>query len=187
MTTPENKTYVFKIPKNAKSDSRGFYIIDKQFKDENPEIDFNYLNHDLNYRGLNVQNNFYECHGVKVIIPECEIKHIRGPIAKKSDNWNEQADQWSITIKGLSFDYYTGIGHRKNDRPVKPDPIDLLYSLVSDASACDESFDDWCSNYGYDTDSRKALDTYLKCQENALKLRKMGFNLSDLQTLFQDY
>lgn len=108
----------------------------------------------------------------------------------KSDNWQETADQWCITINGIGFEYYTGIGHRdkKTDRPQKPELSEVLSSLALDATACDESFDDWCCNYGYDTDSRKALETYLACQENAGKLRKINIApLSELQTFFEGY
>lgn len=100
---------------------------------------------------------------------------------KKSDNWQDNADSWLITINGTGFDYYTGIGHRdkKTDRPQKPELSRVLHSLVMDASACDESFEDWCSNYGYDTDSRKALETYLKCQESTNKLRKAGIFITE--------
>lgn len=37
------------------------------------------------------------------------------------DNWQETADRWCITINGIGFEYYTGIGHRdkKTDRSQK--------------------------------------------------------------------
>ena len=54
----------------------------------------------------------------------------------------------------------------------KPTAADLLYSLIADSGACNDSFDEWCSDYGYDTDSRKAMDIYIACQTNASKLRK---------------
>lgn len=109
---------------------------------------------------------------------------------KKSDNWQETADQWCITINGIGFEYYTGIGHRdkKTDRPQKPELSGVLSSLAFGAGACDESFDDWCSNFGFDTDSRKALETYLACQENASKLRKAGVYLTeDLKEFLSQY
>lgn len=108
----------------------------------------------------------------------------------KSDNWQETADQWCITINGIGFEYYTGIGHRdkKTDRPQKPELSGVLSSLALDAMACDESFNDWCSNFGFDTDSRKALETYLACQENASKLRKAGVYLTeDLKGFLSQY
>jgi hypothetical protein len=52
-----------------------------------------------------------------------------------------------------------------------PTAYDLLYCLRSDAESVNESFDSWCSNFGYDNDSIKALNTYNACVENARKLK----------------
>lgn len=54
-----------------------------------------------------------------------------------------------------------------------PDVADVVLSLIVDSSCAEHTFDEWCSEFGYDTDSRKALDTYLKCQENYIKLRQL--------------
>lgn len=129
--------------------------------------------------------------GKNFVLPkpiEYNAKCLRLAINKKSDDWQDTADKWLITIGKEVFDYYTGIGHRKNDKPQKPELSSVLYSLVMDASACDESFEDWCSNFGYDTDSRKALETYLSCQESASKLHKAGIYITDdLREFLQDY
>lgn len=53
-----------------------------------------------------------------------------------------------------------------------PTAYDLLYCLQSDCQAAEGSFDDFCSNFGYDNDSIKALNTYNACCEGAKKLRK---------------
>ena len=145
--------------------------------------------------------------------------HVSPPTKAKSENWQDTADKWQVSINGQKFDYYTGIGHRTLDtmakyrvktglgvnsfqqllakynlkttleysKPVPPKLDDVLHSLVMDSSACEESFDDWCSDYGYDTDPRKALDLYLQCQENATKLRKAGINIAAERERLQDY
>lgn len=112
---------------------------------------------------------------------------VRAAIKEKSDNWQETADQWRVNINGQKFDYYTGIGHRKEGRPQKPELDAVLYALVWDASASEESFDDWCAGLGYDTDSRKALETYLQCQETVTKLRKAGINIPAERERLADY
>ncbi len=98
------------------------------------------------------------------------------------DTW--KCDQWRFTLSRYrygkrlpqSFDYYTGLGLRKKPRfdgdskPQKPHIAGLLYSLISDASACDQSFPDWCGDCGYDTDSMKAFRLYMECCENGKKL-----------------
>lgn len=47
---------------------------------------------------------------------------------------------------------------------------EIVYCVIMDDSG-GESFKDWCDNFGYDTDSRKALKTYLECQENHDRMR----------------
>ncbi len=71
-----------------------------------------------------------------------------------------------------------------------PDPTDVIYSLVMDAVVLDSGgFEDWCGEYGYDTDSRKAFETYEECLDHALKLRAgIGeLALSTLNKAFADY
>jgi hypothetical protein len=45
-----------------------------------------------------------------------------------------------------------------------PLPVDVIQSLLMDATG--ESFEEWCGNLGYDTDSRKALATWEACRES---------------------
>lgn len=71
-----------------------------------------------------------------------------------------------------------------------PELLDVLYCLVSDASVLEHpTFESWASEYGYDTDSRQAEDTYRACLELSLQLRALlgNDNLEKLQELFQDY
>jgi hypothetical protein len=185
--TPEGREHVFKIPKGTKKDYRGFYKIDSAFLAENPDKNWDYLAHDLKYRGLNSDNDFYERNGVKIKFPAYTVQHLRGPIKSKSDDWKETADSWLFIIGAESFEFYTGVGHRKDDKPKKPEIIDLFYSLTMDASAENEGFENWCDNFGYDADSRKALSIYEECQKGAKKLRKLGFKIAELQKFYEDY
>lgn len=60
----------------------------------------------------------------------------------------------------------------KGGKPILPDTCDVIHSLVSDASVIDcATFEEWASDLGYDTDSRKAETIYRACLEIALKLR----------------
>lgn len=70
----------------------------------------------------------------------------------------------------------------------KPTVDDLLYSLIMDARSGQETFEDWCSLYDYDTDSRKAFALYEQCQNMIGKLRKIGIaDLDAADEAFQDY
>lgn len=78
---------------------------------------------------------------------------------------------------------------RYPDKPQTPHVADLLNSLILDSSAVGQSFESWCSELGYDSDSRKAEATYRACQQNADKLARI-FNRNDiaaLKTALQDY
>ena len=74
-------------------------------------------------------------------------------------------------------------------KPQVPPIAGLLDSLIMDGDACSESFASWCDSYGLDVDSRKALATYMACQENADKLRKVFTHaqITRIQELLQEY
>lgn len=110
------------------------------------------------------------------------------------------------------FDYFTGLGLRKppkweygapgydggrkpptpgtilheqwmeGAKPVSPHPADVLHSLILDSSAVGQSFESWCSEFGYDSDSRKAEGIYRACQQSADKLACI-FNPAQIETL----
>jgi hypothetical protein len=54
-----------------------------------------------------------------------------------------------------------------------PKLIDLFDSLRSDASCAGGSFDDFCGDLGYDSDSRRALATYEACSATRAALLRM--------------
>lgn len=94
----------------------------------------------------------------------------------KRDNW--ECDAWRVTFGKFTTDYFTGIGHRKafikhqEKRPVAPCAAAVLYSLMLDAEACETSYQDWCDNFGYESDSIKALNAYRACEAIGQELRK---------------
>ena len=74
-------------------------------------------------------------------------------------------------------------------KPQTPPLAGLLNSLIMDGDACSESFASWCDSYGFDVDSRKSLATYMACQENSDKLRKVfsQAQIAHIQELLQEY
>lgn len=78
---------------------------------------------------------------------------------------------WSCTFRfegrRMTVKYHQGMGHLE-------DPVcaDVLDCLINDAQSVDmgDTFETWCAEYGYDTDSRKAEKTYRACQLIAGKL-----------------
>ena len=50
------------------------------------------------------------------------------------------------------------------------------YSILACLDSWEMSFDEFCWRLGFDEDSRKALDTYLKCQAETAELNKVFTN-----------
>jgi hypothetical protein len=62
--------------------------------------------------------------------------------------------------------------HFTHGKPILPETRDVISSLLMDGDVVQYGgFEDWASNYGYDTDSRKAEQTYRACLEIGLKIR----------------
>lgn len=121
----------------------------------------------------------------------------------KRDNW--ECDGWRITFKRgaqsfykeINTDFFTGLGLRKKAGsgylktmlPKAPSAASVLHSLLSDASAIETSFDYWCSDYGYDSDSLKALNTYQACCEVGKKVNSFfsAAEREQLREMLQEY
>jgi hypothetical protein len=123
---------------------------------------------------------------------------------RTEDKWKH--DAWSVTFArrpshGVEhFEFRTGTGLRKANKahktsalyrevPVAPTAASVLYSLTLDSSAVGISFASWCSEFGYDTDSREAERIYRACQDNADKLARIlsSAEQSHIATLLLDY
>ena len=70
---------------------------------------------------------------------------------------------------------------------LNPTAIQVIAVALLDASCAQGTFEDFCDMCGYDTDSRKALEMYLACQENGSKLRKLLGNSYDTFMENNDY
>jgi len=53
----------------------------------------------------------------------------------------------------------------------QPNPAEVLACVCREGVDSDESFDNWCANFGSDSDSIKAFNTYNECTENGKKAR----------------
>jgi hypothetical protein len=73
---------------------------------------------------------------------------------------------------------------------VAPDLASVLHSLLSDGDAFfnAQTFEDWASDLGYDTDSRKAESIYRLCDETGRKLSRVPAGvLNEARQLLQDF
>lgn len=117
--------------------------------------------------------------------------------------WDDKTaqDHFVVTLeykdrKMEGIDYWMGIGHRVNQKgetfpikfgrktlydmeqekqykPRKPKVEEVLCSLLLDSIALDNTFEEWCSELGYDTDSRKAEKTFNESNSLGKKLKKL--------------
>lgn len=107
-------------------------------------------------------------------------------VGLKVASWDEYNDRHNkVTIKNFkngkrtSFDFW---GSVKN--PSLESDYDLLnafYCFVSDALYGLESFENFCDEFGYDTDSRKAEKIYKLCKRAYVKFERVsGFSDNEM-------
>jgi hypothetical protein len=89
---------------------------------------------------------------------------------------SHEMDHWRCILRAngdqrrrLTVPFSMGRGHNG----AAPELADVLDCLASDSAGLENArdFEDWCGEYGYDTDSRKAERTYRTVQRQAKKLR----------------
>jgi hypothetical protein len=114
------------------------------------------------------------------------------PASKRKDRYmKEQLIMWECehgkrAFAGPSTDRIM----QADKQPITPDPLDVIHSLVMDSDVINHStFESWASEFGYDTDSRKAESIYRACLDIALKLRNAigDDGMRQLQQAGQDY
>jgi hypothetical protein len=96
------------------------------------------------------------------------------PSMVADDEWNRTASHWRVQIRRgrtrIVVPFSQGSAHVD-----PPTAADVLNCLISDATGYEnaQSFEDWCGEYGYDTDSRKAERTYKAVERATAKLRRL--------------
>lgn len=126
------------------------------------------------------------CQSLKIEIRSDETSAPRGYIG------SSEGTHWDVTLirrgesgapRKLRTPFHQGSAHTK-----PPTAASVLYCLISDADAGSETFEDFCSNFGSSTDSRRALDMYLTCQGTAAELRKfLGEHMTAIREAAQEY
>lgn len=82
--------------------------------------------------------------------------------------------------KRLSFDFF-GSAHDKSSGILTERAYNVLSCLSGDVTTPD-TFENFCAEYGYDADSRKAYATYKRCHAFALRLRNF-FTADEIEKL----
>ena len=92
-------------------------------------------------------------------------------VGRGAGEWAAAA-QYKVTLRfqgrQLTTTFYMGSALAS-----EPDAAGVLYCLATDARAGESSLEDFCSDFGYDPDSRKAEATWNTCVKLAPKLRQL--------------
>lgn len=84
-------------------------------------------------------------------------------------------DHWRVSLRrsdtGQRLTVYFSMGYAHKGKA--PETADVLDCLASDSASIESArdFADWCADFGYDTDSRKAHKTYTVCKRQADRLK----------------
>lgn len=103
--------------------------------------------------------------------------------------WDEkhpyEHPHYRVTVKTekgrASFDFWGSYNDYQTGE--ESEPADALACFASDAMAGMESFEEFCSGFGYDTDSRKARKIWKSCKNAATKAERLGLSWDDLARL----
>ena len=106
-----------------------------------------------------------------------------------------EQDHWSVTLKrgplgqgkkraALKTEFHMGTGHHG----APPSAASVVHSLMSDGRAGEQSFEEFCSDFGYDEDSRQAEKIWKACKAIAPKIRTfLGADFDAVAEAAQDY
>jgi hypothetical protein len=138
----------------------------------------------LQFHGTPIQN-IKELTNMKDEI-KLELKHGVSDRQQESlDQWQIEANQYTATIKykgkQMTTPFFTGKGWTKD-----PEIDDVMPALLSDYDVYQNwEFEDFCSEFGYDSDSRKAEKIFKACQKNGKAVERVfGFDAERLYDLF---
>lgn len=118
------------------------------------------------------------------------------PLATRRDidpsMWSQNASHWQVKITrgsvwSIITNYSMGSAHTG-----QPDLCDVIYSLLMDIQ-CDEDFQGFCDDMGYDSDDPDELRKAKKTHRAIAKIRTAmtgmfsPAEIDDLNTLFEDF
>ena len=86
--------------------------------------------------------------------------------SNNTENWNHHEVIVTNTESNeqTTFDFWASIANPELSSEY--DVLNAFYCFVGDAVSGSYSFEEFCSEFGYDTDSRKAEKTWKACQES---------------------
>lgn len=110
----------------------------------------------------------------------------RAALVREREEDAAETGSYAVNLEGL---YQVNLKSLHRKKLPAPDSRDVLWSLVLDGTSGEVCFEEWASEYGYDSDSIAALKVYEACRSTGYSLRRL-FSLAELEhlkALFQEY
>jgi hypothetical protein len=109
----------------------------------------------------------------------CDVKKVRIVSSigvRKSfselDEWQRQARAYTCRLeysgRRLTCDFFMGKGHVG-----EPSTADVLSCLITDSTAAESTFEQWCHDFGYDSDSISQKKLYDACVKSSGKVHTL--------------
>ena len=76
--------------------------------------------------------------------------------------------------KKTSFEFWGSI--MEPEISTEQELLFSFYCFLSDGNGAQCGFEEFCSEFGYDTDSRKAYATFKACKKSLAKMERIGIN-----------
>jgi len=127
---------------------------------------------EVKFENLKIKSTYY---GNKQCNWDCKVRNYNNHVIRVT---NLDTKKWT------SFDYWGSVIN-----PELSTEDDLLYAfehIIQDAVCGTMYFEDFCSEFGYDTDSRRAYKTHCACIKSKEKLERVCGDVNDLQSRFLD-
>lgn len=104
-------------------------------------------------------------------------------------NWDNEehihGDEYKITFqrgrKSASLHFWNSLQDKRDGNT--PTAYHVLANISIDMNTNDMTFDEFCSDFGYDTDSIKASKTYAAVMRQAINLRRIWSDAREIDLL----
>lgn len=84
-----------------------------------------------------------------------------------------EMDKFIVVMGNETFQLVKGTGLRKNGMPFPPTITEFLLCISTDCQVGEMGFEEFCSEFGLESDSRKAYKMWEDCKENKEKMEKI--------------
>lgn len=119
----------------------------------------------------------FDINGLKVTVSATFKGDKMAQWGGKTENWNNHRVTVTCDKRATTFDFWASIMHPTIES--ESDLFDAFRFFVSDAFSGESDFEDFCREFDYDSDSRKAEKIHKACEKANANLKRV-FNLEDI-------